>query len=159
MQFWQPCQTFLRKVRKSENCYTIVFFSQRSSSSSSKSSEWWSARLTSCWTNVCQISENMSLKVGKFLQKNLIKLKNFLPGNLFWECRTKDFNLADFFFENIFFCPKAESKKNNEKFPRKLCSSTKSLRTRRLELWRQRQNFLQTFRRKSALRSEKNTTK
>ena len=115
-QFLQLCQTFSRKVRKSENCYTIVFFSQRSSSSSSKSSEWWSARLTSCWTNVCQISENMSLKVGKFLQKNLIKLKNFLPGNLFWACRTKVFNHADF-FSKVFFCPHAESKKKNKKFP------------------------------------------
>ena len=83
IQFWQPSQNLSQKVQKSEKYYTIIFFLKDLVSRHQNLLERWSASLTACWTNVCQISESRSPNVWKHLWKNdLIKRKLF-PENFF----------------------------------------------------------------------------
>ena len=138
--------------------YSHLFFLKEFVSRHQNLLERWSASLTACWTKVCENFENMSTKVEKHLwKKDLIKLKLFLPEKFFWACRVKAFNRADF-FSKILFLSKGRKQKE-KKIPRKLCSSTKSLRTRSLEFCRHRLNFLQNFIGKIRVKVRKKITK
>ena len=77
MQFWQPCQNFSQKVQKSENYYTIIFFLKDLVSRHQNLLERWSASLTACWTNVCQISEAGLPKSENVDEKKILLNENF----------------------------------------------------------------------------------
>ena len=76
-QFWRPCQQCSRKVQKSlaQNPKTVTqlsFFLKDLVSRHQNLLELWSASLTACRTNVCPISENLSLKSGNNYEKKIL---------------------------------------------------------------------------------------
>ena len=132
MQFWQPCQNFSQKVKKSENYYTIILFLKDLVSRHQNLLERWSASLTACWTNVCQVSESMSPKVWKHLWKRGLFERKLFPEKLFLACRIKfiqSCSKSPFFVQR----PKAETKIKISlaKYvsPQKVCGHVEFLKT------------------------------
>ena len=70
-------------------------------------------------------------KSENIYEKKVLLNENFSRKNFFGHVEESLYNRAAFFQKSL-FCPNAKSRNKNKNFPRKICISTKSLRTRRI---------------------------